>query len=211
MRRHICVQQDIMNKRKNLLHLLQLEGWGMISDSRHRQLCWKPGKPLKMDEQMEDVLTAVSVSALREVHTDPRVLDSLCEKRAVSYLPVTKGGVLTGFGSLQNHCITKNKYCHSSVVKFLSFVSWKAGAVSYCWQRGMPETRGMHLHRKTKCFRRGIVPRAGTGLVLYTPIWLQCAQSQDTCGKWALEHLIPCCTGHILKHAEVAVVLTTVY
>lgn len=41
-------------------------------------------------------------------HTDPRVLDSLCEKQAVSYLPVTKGGVLTGFDSLQNHCITKN-------------------------------------------------------------------------------------------------------
>lgn len=110
-------------------------GWGMVSDSRHRQqLCSKPGNPLKMDEQMEDVLTAVSVLALRDVHTDPRVLDSLWEKQAVSYFPVTKGGVLTGFGSLQNHCITKIKHCHSSVVKFLSFVSWKAGAVSYCWQ-----------------------------------------------------------------------------
>lgn len=50
-----------------------------------------------MDEQMEHVLTRVSVLALRDVHTDPRVLDSLCEKRAVSYLPVTKSGVLTGF------------------------------------------------------------------------------------------------------------------
>lgn len=45
---------------------------------------------------MENVLTTVSVLALRDVHTDPRVLDSLCEKQAVSYLPVTKSGVLTG-------------------------------------------------------------------------------------------------------------------
>lgn len=59
----------------------------------------------------------------------------LCEKQAVSYLPVTKSSVLTGFGSLQNHCITKNEHCRSSPVKFLSFVSWKAGTVSYFWQQ----------------------------------------------------------------------------
>lgn len=88
-----------------------------------------------MDEQRENVLTPVSVLALRVVHTDPRVLDSLCKKQSVSYLPVTKSGVLTGFGSPQNHCTTKNEHCCSSLAKFLSFVSWKAGTASYCWQQ----------------------------------------------------------------------------
>lgn len=59
----------------------------------------------------------------------------LCEKQAVSYLPVTKSSVLAGFDSLQNHCITKNEHCHSSLGKFLSFVSWKAGTVSYFGQQ----------------------------------------------------------------------------
>lgn len=81
--------------------------WGMICDSRHCQLCWKPGIPLKMDEQMENVLTTVSVLALRDVHTDPRVLDSLCEKQAVSYLPVTKSGVLTGLVIFKTSALPK--------------------------------------------------------------------------------------------------------
>lgn len=67
---------------------------------------------------------------------DPAVLYvCLYEKQAERYICVTKSGVLTGFIPLQKCCITKNEHCFSSLVKFLSFVSWKAWTVPYCWQR----------------------------------------------------------------------------
>lgn len=163
---------------------------------------------------MENVLAAVSVLALRDVHTDPRVLDSLCEKEAVSYLPVTKSSVLTGFGSLQNHCVTKNEHCRSSLVKFLSFVSWKAGTLSCFWKQ--EEEKRLRLEACICIEKQGAlgrelfqgqepgwfytlsfgcsVPRAGVSVVN---------------GHWSVSS--SAATGQILKHAEVVVVLTTVY
>lgn len=78
-----------------------------------------------MDEQMEHVLTRVSVLALRDVHTDPRVLDSLCEKPAVSYLPVTKSGVLTGFVLFKT--IKNEQLFFIGEIPFLCFLeSWNS-------------------------------------------------------------------------------------
>lgn len=97
----------------------------MIWDSRHRKLCRKPGITLKMDEQMENVLTTVSVLALSylkpALSSDPAVLYSLYEKQAERYLRVTKSGVLTGFSSLQKRCITKNEHCCSYTGEIPSF------------------------------------------------------------------------------------------
>lgn len=113
--------------------------WGMICDSWHRKRCWKPGITLKMDEQVENVLTTVSVLALGYLKTAvsiPLCCIRACMRNKLSAISMWPKVVFwQDLFLFRNAALPINEHCCSSLAKFLSFVSWKAWTVPYCWQR----------------------------------------------------------------------------
>lgn len=72
----------------------------------------------------------------------------------------------------------------------------------------------MPILRKTRCIRKGTV-QGKDGILFFMAlngtVWLQCAQSRCVRSRLSPECFIACCIGQLLTHAEVVVVLTTVY
>lgn len=97
----------------------------------------------------------------------------LYEKRAELYLHVTKSGVLTGFGSRQKHCVTKNERCCSSRAKFLCFLeSLNSPLLLIVGRKERPKTWSTFFIAKQEALGRELVQVQEPGL-LRTP-FVQC-------------------------------------
>lgn len=191
----------------------------MICESRHCKIPLKPGITPKMDEWTENALTTVSLLALSYLKVHVSMILSCCTAWTWAV-----GWAVSPY----------NQKWHSDRIQFskaLRYQKWTFAALP--WQNSFllflekleqPFTVGngkkkKELRLKACPFleKQDALGREQSkwrmefcSLWLWT-IWLQCAQSRCVCGRLSLECLIACCIGQLLTHAEVVVVLTTVY